>query len=245
MTKNLPTPILLLWLFVAGAAFAHTSIRDQSTEGLRRDNAVTIGHGCGERPLLAQSVVFPGDDAELASTGPPVASLGEVIEQASFAGLVRAIQDRSIFERQREIPDANGNAVGFSGSGGRLAVGLRGRVPFEFTAPNFVPGSCAKRLIVEVAIGDFCAVGRRALLPGNANLWIPDNGSELAAVGLANGLEGIGEPGRLIVNRDLGRNPLGAACGAGFDLFVTPSAEQIDRDLVVPSPRIDRGASRH
>jgi hypothetical protein len=232
-----PTSMLMLLPLIAigDPALAHTTVRDQAREGVRADNALRIGHGCEALPVIAQSVVFPGDDAEVTSTGPAVSSLGEAIEQGSLAGLARLIQDRSIFYEQSEIQDANGNAVGFVGSSGRLEVGLRGRVPFEFTGPNFVPGSCASRLIVEVAIGDFCAVGRAALQAGNANLWIPDNGSALAAAGLANGLEGIGAPARLIVNRDRDANPLDGACGAGFDVFVTPSAEQIDRDLALPA----------
>jgi hypothetical protein len=36
--------------------------------------------------------------------------------------------------------------VGFFGRLGRLEVELAGRVPFQFTAPNFVPESCALRL---------------------------------------------------------------------------------------------------
>jgi hypothetical protein len=39
----------------------------------------------------------------------------------------------------------------------------------------------------------------------------------------------------LIVNRNLTANPLDASCGAGFEVTVTPSAAQIDRDLPIPN----------
>jgi hypothetical protein len=38
----------------------------------------------------------------------------------------------------------------------------------------------------------------------------------------------------LSVNRNLAANPLDPSCGAGFEVTVTPSAEQIDRDLPIP-----------
>jgi hypothetical protein len=225
--------------FSGSSALAHTTIKSQVTEGVRDDNALRIGHGCEENQneVIAQSVVFPTDAPGITSSDPSVqiGDLSEVIAQGSLAGLVGAIQDRSIFLRQDEIVDSLGNVIGFNARYGRLQVDLAGRVPFTFTAPNFVEESCAKRLLIQVAIADICQLGAPAILPAKVNLWIPDNGSTFATQGAANGVDGIGAPATLIVNRNLTTNPLGASCtGGGFDVTVTPSAAQVDRDLPIP-----------
>jgi hypothetical protein len=222
-----------------GVAHAHTTVKSQASEGVRDDNALRIGHGCEQNPVVAQSVVFPAENPELRASDPGVTigDLSEVIVQGSLIGLVGAIQDRSIFRQQGEKTDSLGNVIGFFGLHGRLDVELAGRVPFQFTAPSFVPASCAVRLRVIVAIADICRIARPTLLPGKVNLWIPDNGSLYAIEGAAQGVEGIGEPATLTVNRNLATNPLDASCGAGYDVFVTPSAAQIDRDLPIPGWR--------
>jgi hypothetical protein len=225
-----------LVLLPGAPARAHTTIKSPATEGVRDDNAIRIGHGCGEtHGVTAQSVVFPTDAPELASSDPSVVvlDLSEVITQGSLAGLAQSIQDRSIFLSQTETLDANGNVVGFQARWGKLEPGLLGRVPFQFSPPNFVTESCAKRLLVKIAIADICSVRRPQLDPEKVNLWIPDNGSAIATAALASGVEGIGSPATLTVNRNLASNPLPAECGAGVDVTVTPSAAQIDRDLPI------------
>jgi hypothetical protein len=227
----------ILILLGAADAFAHTSIKSQATEGVRDDHALKIGHGCeGDHDVIAQSVVFPTDAPELASSDPNavVADLADVIAQGSLAGLAQSIQDASIFAVQEEAVDANGNVVGFYGKRGRLHHNLLGRVPFQFTPPNFVPESCAKRLLIKIAIADICSIRRPNFAPEKVNLWIPDNGSAIATAGLAGGVEGIGGPATLTVNRNLLTNPLPESCGDGIDVTVTPSAAQIDRDLPIP-----------
>jgi len=226
---------LTLCLAAAGAS-AHTTVKSQATEGVRDDNALRIGHGCEDNEVIAQSVVFPTDAPELGASDPTVEilDLSEVIVQGSLAGLVGSIQDRSIFERQGEKTDALGNVIGFFARQGRLDLELAGRVPFSFTAPHFVEESCAKRLLIRVAIADICKTGKQAIRPGKVNLWIPDNGSAFASEGNAHGVDGVGAPATLTVNRNLMANPPDEACGAGFDVIVTPSAAQVDRDLPIP-----------
>jgi hypothetical protein len=226
----------LLLCVASPAALAHTTVKAQTTEGLREDNALRIGHGCEEQPVIAQSVVFPTDAPEIQVTEPgiQITDLSQVIAQGSLAGLVAAIQDRNIFERQGETLDPLGNVVGFHGRNGRLQVELGGRVPFAFTAPNFVAESCAKRLLIRVAIADICKLKSPTVRPGKVNLWIPDNGSAFATEARAQGIDGLGEPATLIVNRNLSANPLGASCnGITYDVTVTPSAAQVDRDLPI------------
>jgi hypothetical protein len=136
---------------VVGQAGAHTTVRSQAIESVREDNALRIGHGCGEeRGVTAQSVVFP-TEAPLLGTSDPAAAvtdLSEVIRQGSLAGLAQSIQDRSIFGFQDEILDANGNVVGFQARKGLLRPNLVGRVPFQLSAPGFVARpnrSCCRR----------------------------------------------------------------------------------------------------
>jgi hypothetical protein len=236
--RSIPLAAIAASLFASVGALAHTTILAQATEGTRADNALRVSHGCEERDVRAQSAVFPTDLPQLAASDPAVVigDLGEVIEQGSLAGLFRPIQDTAIFARQGILRDANENAVGFFGSDGRLDHELSGRVPFEFTAPNFVASSCAARLVVEVAIADLCKPRLRAhMLDARfINLWIPANGSQLAIDAAAAGIDGVGAPARLTVNRNLATKPLAAGCGAGYTLTVTPSPEQVDRDLRVP-----------
>jgi hypothetical protein len=131
--------------------------------------------------------------------------------------------------------DALGNAIGFVAHDGSLDTGLLGRVPFQFAAPKFVASSCAKRLLVQVAIADVCALGSSApVVAGNVNLWIPDNGSQYSTAGKAQGIDGVGAPATLIINRDVTANPLPSACGAGVDVTVAPSAADVDANLAIP-----------
>ena len=88
------------------------------------------------------------------SDGSPVAGLQAVIEQGAIIGLMRQIQDRNIFLAQQQKFDANGNVIGFSATYGMLDTNSSGRVPFQFAAPEFVATSCAKRLLVKIAIAD-------------------------------------------------------------------------------------------
>jgi len=224
-------------MVMAERASAHTTVQSPTVEGVREDNALRIGHGCGEHgAVVAQSVVFPTDRPELSASDPAVVltDLAEVIRQGSLAGLAQSIQDRSIFAVQGETVDANGNVVGFHARKGRLEPELAGRVPFQWSAPGFLPASCANRLLVKIAIADVCSAQQPILAPEKVNLWIPDNGSRFAALGRAAGVEGIGGAATLIVQRNAATNPLPAECGAGFDVTVTPSAEQVDRDLPIP-----------
>lgn len=221
-------------------AHAHTTIRSQATESVTEDNAARIGHGCetssgDHRPVIAQSVVFPSVAPILtASDSSPVAHLAAVIEQGTLAGLIRGVQDRSIFQQQQMKRDENGNAIGFSATYGMLDPNFQGRVPFQFVAPKFVANSCAKRLLIKVGIADICARGADSVRPGKVNLWIPSNGSSYATQAQQFGVDGVGSPATLTVNRNLTANPLPASCGAGIDVTVEPNPVDIDIHLPIP-----------
>ena len=149
----------------ASTAMAHTTVRSQATESVTDDNALKIGHGCTTPegaviPVVAQSVVFPSTAPVVTtSDSSAISGLPAVIEQGTIAGLARVIQDRSVFRSQARKADALGNSIGFSAVGGSLNIDTPGRVPFQFAAPKFVANSCAKRLLVRVAIADICLLG--------------------------------------------------------------------------------------
>jgi hypothetical protein len=230
-----------LSLAVGSTAFAETTVRSAATEGRTDDNAIRIEHGCqtrdgDEASVIAQSVVFPSVSPQItASNGSAIGDLSQVITQGTIAGLAKPVQDNNIFLSQKVKYDSLGNAAGFSGAEGMLALDMQGRVPFQFTPPNFVATSCARRLLIKIAIADICASNLGDTTPaGKINLWIPANGSRYATMGAAAGVDGIGLPATLIINRDLAANPLGGPCGAGIDVTVTPSAADVDANLPIP-----------
>ncbi len=229
--------LLLIAAVLAPPGAAFTSVRSQAVEGVTSDNALRIGEGCAvpggaPLPVVAQSVVFPTVAPIVTAPNGSAVALDTVIVQGSLAGLVRAIEDTSIFMSHEQKSDALGNSVGFAAYDGALSPDFAGRVPFQFAAPMFVATTCASRLLVKVAVADVCS--REAddtASTGKVNLWIPDNGSQYAAAGKDTSVEGIGSPATLIVNRDLATNPLGPGCGAGIDVTVTPSAADVDANL--------------
>lgn len=225
---------------VVSTAGAHTTIRSQATEGVTEDNALKIGHTCETEdgnhiPVIAQSVIFPTMDPVITtSDGSTISSMAQVIELGSLAGLGRPLQDRNIFRTQRQKYDDLDNVIGFEAANGSLNTEIPGRVPFQYAAPRIVAGSCAKRLLIKVAIADICLRGfgmEDSIAFGKANLWIPDDSSRIATMAKAASVDGVGAPATLTVNRNLTTNPLPAACGAGIDVTVTPSAADIDKNL--------------
>lgn len=241
MTRKLT--LLAVAALCAQGALAHTTVRSQGTESVTEDNALKLGHGCttpegAKLPVIAQSVVFPSVTPDLStSDSSPVANLAAVIEQGTIAGLARAIQDKGVFRTQQVKKDTLGNMTGFSATEGSLGVDALGRVPFQFAGPKFVATSCAKRLLVKIAIADVCIIGSGladSVKVGKVNMWIPDNGSTFSVAGKAQGIDGIGAPATLTINRNLTTNPLPASCGAGIDVTVTPSAADVTANLPIP-----------
>jgi len=225
----------------ASGALAHTTVRSQATEGTTDDNALRIAHGCATPggasvPVIAQSVVFPSISPVVTSSdGSPIAGLAAVITQGTLVGLARPLQDTSVFMSQQVKEDALANITGFSANDGSLATDMLGRIPFQFAPPTFVASSCAKRLLIRVAIADICSLGPGdTVSAGKVNLWIPDDTSQYATMGKAAGIDGIGSPATLIVNRNTTTNPLAPACGAGVDVTVSPSPADVNANLGIP-----------
>lgn len=207
------------------AAQAHTTIQVQAAEGQTTYNHIVIGHGCtapdgSKLPVIAQSVVFPTVRPVYSVTG-TMAGNPAVVSISSLANIAQLVQSKDIFSKQKEKLNAFGQVIGFEGSEGLLDPTLHGLVPFRTAGVTFPADSCAVKLVARVAIADICQ------RHGLKNLWIP----ALTAKYADPSVDGIGSPASLSFNRDLARNPLPAACGAGYTLTVTPSAEDIDANL--------------
>jgi hypothetical protein len=230
----------------ASAGLAHTTIQPPTArEGERAEHAVKIGHGCGEQPVVAQSVVFPGAPAVLAALAAvgPGAGPAVALEPGSLLGQLELVAQASGALRQELRGGAGEAATGFVSRPGPGQRALGERVPFAFRAPRFAAQSCVRRLIVQVAVADLCEASPPWATQEKLGLWIPDNGSRYAREGRAGAVGGIGMPARLVVERDPGSNPLAESCGEGVELTLTPSAEQLDRELGIPGfwPPADGG----
>lgn len=227
-------------LLAATGAQAHTTVRDQMTEGKSGDTALKIGHGCTtaggiKRGVIAQSVTWANVNPVItASDSSTISALSEVITQGSLLGLIKPIQSNDVFAKQGVKLNANSNIIAFHGRDGVLPPTFLGRVPVQVSSVNFEPTSCAKKLLVKVAIADICVATAPTLVEGKVNLWIPNNGSSYATIGTSRNIDGIGAPATLTINRDLVANPLDQACGAGIDVTVTPTAAEVDANLSIP-----------
>jgi len=253
--KSLAIGSLAAALCVAGqSALAHTSGKDPVTEGTSSFNALQIGHTCelenGKKiPIVAQSVVFPTVSPTVTQlvitdnkTNPvttqetPTTLDAEITDALGIAGKADLIQNRDIFKRQNEIYDAKGNVIGFNGTHGRLDSNLRGLVPFRFTPVTFKATSCAKRMLVKIAVADICKKGVFPPKAGTANLWIPATTAKFTD----SMIDGIGRPANLTINRDTKNNPLpetgcptNADGSVGYDVVVVPSASDVDANLPI------------
>ncbi|MGI9212268.1 MAG: hypothetical protein ACR2HF_07315 [Methylococcaceae bacterium] len=240
-TMNKHTPFLP-GLFLAGLAccsgivLADTTVKDQATEGKLSYHALVIGHGCEDlqpgktNPVKAQSVVFPTLKPVVtrADTGEALQWSDVIDDEAGtgLAGKVELIQDRNIFKAQSLILNEAGNSIGFYSTNGSLQADALGLVPFRFSAVSFAPATCARRLLIKLAIADICSMSFPPKV-GTAGLWLPSTTVRFRDPVL------LGDPATLIVNRDLVSNPLPAAqnCKDGFDVTIKPSAEDIDAHL--------------
>lgn len=251
--KNLTLCSLAAALCGAGqGAFAHTSFKDKAVEGTTAYTAIQIGHTCetpkGKKiPLIAQSVVFPTMNPIVTHPDPSDPTkiltdlnLSDVIsDPVGLAGKASVFQDRSIFKRQDVIADGNGNVIGFRGTHGNLQANLRGLVPLRFTAPTIAPTSCARSVLVKVAVADICKKDVFPPKPGTANLWIPNMTATFpdgTIDGSSPNFQG-GSPATLTITRTSALPadcPVNAKDGKpGYDVTIWPSDEDVNAHLPI------------
>ncbi len=246
---------LLAGVLAAGLVFPslaganpHTTVAKKNTpEGFdNRDhlegtsgvlNHFRIPHGCNGKAIRAMSVVFPNGEtvSTRTDTNDPV-TLSDHIEGNAIRG-PKPVQDRDIFRR---IETKDGPVPPFSQSGsiqttdirafyyeaGRLETHLVGMLPWDASFPTFKPESCAVELEVGIGIGNYC---NRTNNDDRADIWLgrftPLFNDPAVVV--------TGHWSHVKVVRDLVNNPLDGACGAGFEILVTPADEDIDTFLPV------------
>lgn len=248
MNKLIATAIGTATLLASQGGFAHTRLQLPTiVEGLRTYNATVISHGCHDpvtgnssAPAIAHTVVFPSSSAD-AGFEPTVSrsdggdvSGGVEAFVPNWGSLNRMVKSRDVWTQSQEKFDSVGNRVGFSMTNGKLAssgtsteIGLG---TFRTDAVTIDPASCAKSVKFIVAAAEVCQVTPESgFNDETVNMWTPAVGSKFDGVGL----HGYNSPASLIVTRDLVAHPLDVSCGDGFDVTVTPSANQINRDLPI------------
>jgi hypothetical protein len=142
-------------------------------------------------------------------------------------------------------------------------ISTTGLSAFKFNVPKFKSTSCAKNLIVRVAVANWCKKeGGAAFEADRKDVWIgTDTGSVKYSMAgpdhaiMPNSRVTLGnaaspnEQGNgksfwpaFTVTRDLVNNPLPAACnGESYDVVVSPSGADIDARLVIKSDRYPIG----
>ncbi|MDV6341889.1 hypothetical protein R2083_04960 [Nitrosomonas sp. Is35] len=221
------------------SALAHTRLKTPIVQENAANhgsdyNAVVVAHGC-HNPVTGNSdantigtvVVFPdGKDSIITVDGQPHGgALTDFV--TNWGNPVTKIQDKSIFPEEDYIKDSLGNKLGFWTGGGKgLKGGFRAVVPFTTAGVVIEPASCAKSVTFVLGIVDICEITDASKFNDETvQMWTPAVGSIYDGPGL----HGFNSPATLKVNRSIAALP--ASCGAGVDVVVKPSANQLNRDL--------------
>ena len=222
------------------SAFAHTRLKtpevlENAAEHGSDYNAAVIGHGCTnpstgavDATVLGTVVVFPdGKDSIITVDGARHAGLLTDFV-TNWGNPVTKIQDRSIFDNEEYIKDSLGNKLGFwTGGGNGLRGGFRALVPFTTAGVIINETSCAKSVTFTLGIADICQITNEAEFSAETvNIWAPAVGSIYDGAPERHGYD---SPATLKVVRSA--TPLPESCGAGVDVVVKPSANQLNRDL--------------
>lgn len=241
-------------LAASQSSLAHTRLEKPIIlEGTRVYNNVAIGHGCGDVPVMGTSVVFP--DASATVTSKPAGQDAEPTPNGAVTdwilgsgeGYVSQVYSKEVFSAAGVKTNSLGNTVGFWAGGGALpphnAVGL---IPFRTNPININPESCAKTVTIVVPISDVCSLSTiDEFSDDNVNMWTPAVGSNFDGIGL----KGEDSPATLKIVRNIdgtlatpitaavAPNPLPESCGDGLDITITPTADQINRDM----PAVENG----
>lgn len=197
-------------------------------------NAVVIAHGCRDAvtnattiDTLGTVVVFPdGKDSTITVNGQPyTGTLADYV--TNWGNPVTKIQDKSIFPFEDYITDPLGNKIGFWTGGGKgLKAGFRAVVPIATAGVIINPESCAKSVQFVVSIADICQITDAAGFSDQSVMfWTPAVGS----IYQVEGAHASDSPATLTINRSI--TPLPASCGAGEEVIVKPSANQLNRDM--------------
>lgn len=219
-------------ILMSQASLAHTRIQSpQIDEKARVYNNVVIGHGCHDPQTGASSidtfgtvVVFPdGADSIITVNGAPS---DKMLSDFISGWGIRKVQSKDVFGMEGRILDANGNTVGFwAGGAPGLTAGSIGLIPFRTNATTINEDSCAKSIKMNVSIVDICSITDiQGFDDSNVQRWTSLVGSNYDRA------DNTSSPATLTINRT---SALPAECGAGDTVEVTPSANQLNRDMPI------------
>lgn len=128
-------------------------------------------------------------------------------------------------------------------------VSMTGLSPFKQGAIKFKPESCAKSLLVRVAVANWCKRGAASKKKADRlDAWLghatPKFTDQLTMPRNAPYDAAKEKPfwPTMTVTRDLAKNPLPGACGAGYDLAIEPADQDIDKHLPIPTGKFPNGA---
>ena len=242
-------------LAASQGALAHTRMTTSTaTEGTTVYNNMGINHGCpavsgtAKEAVIANSTVFPdGTDSTFtvgSRTGTPLS--GTFSDYFSWGSNLAIIQSEDVFTNY-SVNWGRGaqynQVVGVKSWGGNLpGNGVTGLVPIKISGVTFpkkgtpdFSTTCAQSVTFVVATADVCRKAPRQNLQSKqtVNLWTPAVGSHYDASPSTS--DAYDSPATYKVTRDLTNNPLPDNCsGVGIDIFVTPSAAQLNHDMPIP-----------
>jgi len=219
-------------LLAGQSALAHTTLsKNTIQEGVRVYNSAQIGHGCGDKSVIANSIVFPdGVDSIIRSGGQIITDKTVDDFLTGYGNNARMVKSKDIFTQSAEKFDSLKNRVGFHSWDGELGPTDLGLVNLRTDAFTINEESCAKSVKLNLAIADICVADENMTYdPTKVNLWTPAvEGSNYNGDPAGHGYN---SPATLTITRV---SPLPAACGEGFKVNIIPSAAQINRDLPIP-----------
>ena len=128
-------------------------------------------------------------------------------------------------------------------------VSMTGLSSFKYGSIKFKPTSCAKSLLVRVAVANWCKRGAASKKKADRlDAWIGHT-TPLFADQLTMPRNAAYDAAKekpfwptMTVTRDLAKNPLPGACGSGYDLAIEPADQDIDKHLPIPTGKFPNGA---
>lgn len=238
-------------LFAASGVMAHTTVVPKNTPdryyqrtepdgaaGVLNDFA--IAHGCNGRPVIASAMLFPnGPDMVIEDQdGSPVEADELFSELEPLNNLVMAPKPVQIAEWQKievlktETRPYSSHGVhtedvrAFHYTGGSVPDYMVGILPWRASFAAVREDSCVREIQVRIPIVNYCE--RNPNSPSRLDAWIGRttelfDDPDLVSVGFW--------PTITIINTDFNE----AVCGEGIVYKVSPTDEDIDSLLLIPS----------
>lgn len=226
-------------LMISQGVSAHSTLATRSVEeGNTIYNNLQVGHGCGDAPVIANSIVFPDgvDSTVTVTSADGTVSTGAYADYVAGDIVARHVVSNDAFEKNKPVIRRTP-----SSTGGEVAVGVHswkgnvpahnsiGLVPLRIGSLSIVEESCAKTVKLEAAVADICKITNIAGFADEVtvNFWTPFvEGSNF------NRQDGENESATFTIIR--AATALPESCGEGVDVTITPSAAQLNHDMPIP-----------